>query len=91
MPKKYPWKRIVAELRERPGAWRLFPELTGVPITLVNRVRRREARPLHLADGKIYARRGPHVAYRDERVITDVWLRFLPYPTERENHDEKES
>jgi hypothetical protein len=78
---KYPWARLIAELRRQPGQWRLFPEMTGRPITLINRVRRRQAQALRLPDGRIYARRGAHVAHRDDEVITDVWLCWRPYPT----------
>ena len=89
MPKPYPWARLIAELRRQPGQWRLFPEMTGRPLTLVNRVRRRNARTLRLPDGKLYARRGAHLAHRDDAVITDVWLCFIP--NERESDDGRES
>lgn len=78
----YPWARIVAELRARPGEWRLFPELAAAPDAVIERVRRRTVRPLRLDDGKIYARRGIS-ARKNGRLITDVWLRYLP--KEREN------
>lgn len=85
----YPWARIVAELRARPGQWRLFPELAGAPDALVERVRRRMVRPLRLDDGKIYARRGVS-AHARGRLITDVWLRYLPNERENDERDEEE-
>jgi hypothetical protein len=73
----YPWARIVAELRACPGEWRLFPELAAGSIEVIDRVRRRTVRALRLDDGKIYARPGMQ-ARAQGRVITDVWLRYLP-------------
>lgn len=83
----YPWARIADELRARPGQWRLFPELAAAPDSVVDRVRRRTVRQLRLEDGKIYARRGVTARARG-RLITDVWLRYLP--NERENDERQE-
>jgi hypothetical protein len=61
--------------------------MTGVPFTLIRRIRRRQARGLRLPDGKLYARRGIYVAHRDDKVITDVWLSWRPYPQEGDGND----
>lgn len=82
---KYPWARIIAELRTTPNQWRLLPEMVARPVTLVQRVRRRAAHGLRPPDGRLYARRGIHLAHTDERAVTDVWLMFVPYPEENQN------
>lgn len=77
--RQYPWPGMVAELRARPGDWRLFVEMTAVPPSVVDRIRRGHVRALRLDDGKIYARTGV-VGWREGVAIADVWLRFLPTP-----------
>ena len=76
----YPWPTIVAELRSRPGQWRLLPAMVGVPTSVIERVRRRSVRALRLSDGKIHARKGVHLVTDDGREIADVWLCFTPHP-----------
>lgn len=76
----HPWGWIVAELRARPGRPRLFPSMVGAPVSLVDRIRRRRARALHLPDGKLHAYMTNRTVTDDGREIADIWLCFKPTP-----------
>jgi hypothetical protein len=80
----YPWSSMVEDLRARPGRWTLFPALTGVTPSVIDRIRRGTIRALRVSDGKIYARQGMK-GWRAGEPIVDVYLSFVPTPP-KENH-----
>lgn len=82
--KNYPWLVMLEELQARPDHWRLFPEMTGRPASLLRRIRRRRVRGLRVIGGTVQARAGWIGTTIDGRTIADIYLRYVP---DREDRD----
>lgn len=71
-----PWQRIVRQLRERPGTWRLFPEMVGTPFRTVDVVRKRQRPALRTEGGVVRARPRNKAWLDDGRIVCDLYLSF---------------
>jgi hypothetical protein len=76
----YDWARLLGELRAKPNSWRLVPEMTARPASLVRRIDTRGVRALRTPGGIVQARAGWTGTTVDGRRIADVYLRFKEEP-----------
>ena len=76
--KNLPWDAMVARLRKYPGRWILLPEMRSVDPAMIDIIRSRRRRQLHLDDGKIYCRRRATAQLPDGSIRCTLLLRFVP-------------
>lgn len=76
--KNYPWPQLLAELQAAPNRWRLFPEMSARPASLITRINRRAVRALRAGGGTVQARAGWIGTTNEGRSIADVYLRWHP-------------
>ena len=72
----YPWVKIVARLRRRPGAWQLvFPDH---PFRLAARINRREHPALRLEKGRLEAKIvNGYWDQQNGKHKADIWVRYV--------------
>jgi hypothetical protein len=70
---------MLEEMRSRPEEWRLFPELTGRPASLLRRIRRRRVRALRDPAGVVQVRPGWVGTTVEGKNIADIYLRYVPH------------
>lgn len=81
MPRRnsYPWKRIVADARDKDGNWYLAPELVAVPLRVAQSIRLLRHPDLILKDGRLESRATASWKDEDGRDLANVYVRFVRY------------
>lgn len=81
--KNLPWDAMVARLRKYPGRWMLLPQMRSVDPAMIDVIRKRRRRQLHLEDGRVYCRVRATTQREDGAIRHTLLLRFTPYDDER--------